>query len=276
MKNNFYKRISLILLITVFIMATLLIKATKDQVVAVVNNKKIYDSDVEKELSGSSYKMALNSLINTALIDIAFEDNVYNITNDEMDKYLEYVIDFDHNKYDLSDEDTYNFVQTYVKVRKLIEKYSLTDEELQEFIESETNQLGNKEITLKVIYGSDEDLNSMYTFNNIDKINKYIEEHSLEIIEKKVFSTVNYFATDFNKCSVNDIFLYQGDGEIDEDIYSNKNALLIVKDINNAVDTTLNLNENREEIVDVYLSKNYFKEKLKLTNSLQSYYEIKK
>lgn len=276
MKKNGYKILSTILLVVAFILFILLIKVTQDNVVAEVNDKKIYESDIQKELSGSSYQMALNGLINTLLIDNAFEDNKYTISDEDMTKHLEYVKYMNPDKFDLTDKETYNFVSTYVKVRKLIEKYSLTEGDLKEFIKSEIEHLGSKNVTLKCIYGADEELKEMYSSKDPQKINEYAKKHSLEIIENRVFSNINYFGIDFDGCSVNDVYMYDGNGEIDEDIYSTKKAVLIVEKVEEASDATLNLDKNKEEIVDAYLSKNYFKAKLKLVNTLQNDYEVKK
>jgi len=275
MKANIYKITSSILLIIVAILTVLLIRETKDNVVAKVEDKKIYESEVQKELSNSSYKMAINSLIDKSLIDKAFEDEGYTLNDDDRAKQLEYVKAMDPDKFDLKDKETYEFVSTYAKARKLIEKYSLTDDDLKEFIKSEVERLGSKNITLKCIYGTDEDLKKMDSFKDAKKINTYATEHSLETIENTVFSNINYFGINFDGCSANDIYMYDGNGEIDEDIYSTKKAILIVEKVQPASESILNLKNNKEEIVNAYLSKNYFRAKLKLINTLQNKYEIR-
>jgi hypothetical protein len=129
---------------------------------------------------------------------------------------------------------------------------------------------------LKCIYGTDEELKKMYSLKDAEKINTYAAEHSLETIDNTVFSDINYFGINFEGCSVNDVYMYDGNGEVDEDIYSAKKAILIVEKVEPTSESIMNLDKNKEEIVNVYLSKNYFRAKLKLINTLQNNYEIRK
>lgn len=51
--------------------------------------------------------------------------------------------------------------------------------------------------------------------------------------------------------------------------------IIIITNINKSDETIFNLKENKEEILNVYMSKNYFQERLDVLNVLKMKHKIK-
>ncbi|MFS0598872.1 hypothetical protein AB1L16_19385 [Peribacillus frigoritolerans] len=57
--------------------------------------------------------------------------------------------------------------------------------------------------------------------------------------------------------------------------HSSEHKIIIVTGITKSDDTLLNLKKNKKEILNVYMSKNYFQEKLDIVNVLKMKHKIK-
>lgn len=270
-KESFIIVVLLVIILSLLVVIYIL---ERKQVVATVESEKIYSSELEEKFSGKYSKMILNELINDKLIDVAFKKNGLKYSTDELEENLENMKKFNYSLKDLKDSSTRNIVETYTKTRKVAPLYVISDDDLKKYVSDMIKEDGNIVAKTKAIYADDSDLKELMKLKNQQKILNIAEKRNFMIIPRTVFSKENCFDVNIDERSSNTMFFYDGKSETVEDAYSNKKALVLIISTEYAKDTILNIHKNKEVILDGYFSKNYYKVKFALVNSLRNDFDV--
>ncbi len=120
-------------------------KAMKDKVVARVGNVEITKDELFETLAKVNGQSALDSLINYKIIDLELKKNNLTVTDEEIEKELQKVIEqaggretFDKmlEYYSYTEEDFKKDIRSNTGIRKLLEpNIKITDEEMKEYFE---------------------------------------------------------------------------------------------------------------------------------------------
>lgn len=273
MKKHATKIVILIISIILVLETFTLLKIYKNEnkVIATLDDGNITQKQLINTLDNKEKKRLADKLINEKLLNLEVEElNLASPSSKEMLEQLPYIQLFDSSKKNLADEQTKEFVEDYIYVRKLAQNYTLNDEKLTKFLEDERNNNGDFLITVKVISGNHMQLskieNALHKKNNIDYI---IKKDSLVVQEKDIFSLNNEYNKDFSQNKIGDYI------HVMNEEHSSEHKIIIVTGITKSDDTLLNLKKNKKEILNVYMSKNYFQEKLDIVNVLKMKHKIK-
>lgn len=272
MKKYATKIVILILSFILVVETFTLLKINKDdnKVLATLDDQDITQKQVLNKLDNDEIQRLADKLINEKLLDSEVKElKLASPSSKEMLEQLPYIQLFDSSKRNLADEQTKKFVEDYIYVKELAQTYTLNDEKLTKFLEDEQNKNGNLLITVKEISGNHMQLtevqNALQKKNNIDSI---IKKDSLAVQEKDIFSLNNEYNKDFSQNKIGDYVHLMNEDD------SSKMKLIIVTGITKSDDTLLNLKKNKKEILNVYMSKNYFQERLDVINVLKMKHKI--
>ncbi|UJZ87266.1 hypothetical protein L3V65_13745 [Heyndrickxia coagulans] len=256
------------------------------KVVATVNGKKIHENEVQKIIKDRYFDTALDNCIDQKLLSLE-KKKIQVPTNKQLHNEFKY--------YQLVNRNATNFdknqknVREFYYVSELIKKYTITDSELKNFVKQEYRLLGQKKDTIYILQSNHD------TVNKVEKALK--EGRDLKTVEKSynvkfkrdiIFSKDNQYGIDFTNMKKGDtLHLHYGVEDKDMsnmsnmDMSSNNNkgessphTFIVIKNIEN--NDLIDLKKNRKEIINNYISSNFYKEKVDLDNYLREKYEIVK
>jgi len=281
MSRKIHYLIESILIVVVLVLGGTLLKIHKkeNEVVASIGEKEITRNEVQDKLSGKAFNTAVDNLINSSLIDQQFQKEKGKVTEKERLEQFPYVKLADSTKKNLSDKETSSFVDEYIKVKFLSEKYELiSEDDLKGFLEEERSSFGTKVSMIKVIEGSHDKLSKLETrLNKGTKISSALKTLGLESHDEEVFSSYNEYGVDFSSMKKGEYAHHMGGSDHDDhSSHSTQHHLLYLEDTQDVNAKLFNMQENKDMIFNVYFSKNYNNVRIKLLNKLSNAYEIKK
>lgn len=247
------------------------IQQNNNNAIATLDDEIITQKQLTNQLDSKEKKRLADKLINDKIIDLEIDTlNLKSTSEEEMLKQLPYIQLFDSSKKTLADEQTKEFVKEYIHVKELAKKYTLNDEKFKKFIEDERNFNGDYLIKVQEISGNHQQLSKIEdSLKQAKDINSIIKNNSLDIKEKNIFSLTNEYNQDFSQSKVGDYL------HVMDEHHGSGHKIIIVTNINKSDETIFNLKENKEEILNVYMSKNYFQERLDVLNVLKMKHKIK-
>ncbi|MGQ7689781.1 hypothetical protein ACTGUM_10260 [Streptococcus suis] len=271
MKYNYSKILNVILILICLFLLTLIFTdiQKRNKVVATVGDEKISQKELNESLQKSYQNTTLNELINNSLINQQFKKEKLKITEKDELEQLEYIKMMDSKKKTLTDLETKNFVDQYLKVKFLSENLGIIkDNDLKTFLDEQKKENGDKIIKIREISGSHEQLIKLEEkVNTPELFDKFITDNNLKVKNNTIFSLYNDYDIDFSDKKV---------GDYDHIMDGNSMFLIVIDKVEDANSDILNLDKNKSTIINVYFSKNYNSIKVRLLNELKKLYIVKK
>jgi hypothetical protein len=279
---NVIKKLSIYMLaISLFILILYIsmVNSSKNEVIAKVGEYKITKEEVEEEIKRKYWDVALNDFINEKLI--ISEANRLGYA-DPSKKLLEKELDFAkaiNNKVDLKDEEGIRFVEYVYFVKLLSKKYTIEDSELRKFLEDE-NIDKNVYIVKRAMGIEHEVVNKIESeLKKGADIEEIESKFNIEFVEEEYENSfANPYNIDFQNMIIGNFVHIHGHSEEhdhekhDHEEHELLHGIIILSDIKKK--TISSLERDREKVLNVYLERNFHKEKLDLINYLRSSYLV--
>ncbi|MDX5486308.1 hypothetical protein NJE56_15205 [Bacillus pumilus] len=271
------------LLVVVLILGGMILKNYKkeNQVVAKIGEEELTMKDVQKKLLGKPYDTAVDNLINSSLIDQQFIKEKGEIADKDRILQFPYIKLADSTKKNLSEKDTKEYVDEYLKVKFLAQKFQLiTEEEIENFLEEEKQSFGTKISKIKVFEGEHNQLSEFESeLEKGKQINKVAEDLDINGENEEVFSSYNEYGIDFTEMKQGEYKHNMNDSNISHESSHNhgsKHQIIYLYKTQSVNKNLYNVKKNKSMILNVYFSKNYNNIRAKLLNNLMNNYDIKK
>jgi len=283
MSKKIHYVIEVCLLVVILILGGMILKNYKkeNQVVAKIGEEELTMKDVQKKLLGKPYDTAVDNLINSSLIHQQFIKEKGEIVDIDRILQFPYIKLADSTKKNLSDKDTKEYVDEYLKVKFLAQKFQLiTEEEIENFLEEEKQSFGTKISKIKVFEGEHNQLSEFESeLEKGKQINKVAKDLDIEGENEEVFSSYNEYGIDFTEMKQGEYIHNMNDLNNSHESSHNhggKHQIIYLYKTQSVNKNLYNVKKNKSMILNVYFSKNYNNVRAKLLNNLMNNYDIKK
>jgi hypothetical protein len=233
------------------------------ETVVKIGKDTISRSDIEKRIIKDYWQNTQSVMIDELLYSKEAEKlNFLNPSRSEMNNEAEIIKKTDRNPLNLSNKKDFNYVKDRIIVKKLAKKYTINDEKLEQFLRETEDFTGDHTYNVSVFEGE---------YELVNKITKDIENKvSIKAIETKYgIKFINKKLHDENEYDLNlhDFKI----GEVNH-AHGKKSHLVLI--LNSVIEEPFNIKDNREDVIETYLSKKFFHEKIEVTNYLYTKFTI--
>lgn len=235
---------------------------------AKVGGENITYNHLLSNLINENGQVSLDNLIGKSLIEQEVKSlKINDISTETEIKQLQYVKMFNPKHITIADKETKRFVEEYIKIKLLAEKYTINETSIKNFLNKEKASNGGTVLDVMAIQGTHEQVMEIESAikKGVD-IAPIIEKQTLDVEYTQIFPVNNEFEENFSNLKVGEYKHLM--------IHEKKHEIVVVKAITDAESEILNIEKNRERILDVYMSKNFYIERENVINYLKMKYEV--
>lgn len=271
------KKLSIYVLILYSLLFSLIVfkdLKTNLKVVATIDGKKIHMKDIQETINDEYFKLGLNQYIERYLLSEAAKDIDKPNSNQLKLSYENYAKLY--KRVGVFEEEQSN-VEKFYYLTELMKKYSIKDSNLNNYAKNTILSKGDKVAQVKKVVASKEMIsNIVRDLKNKETIENIQSNYNLILKKEKIYKLDSKYDLNFNELLNNKYTIISASEEDMEDVhescmYSNQNELDTLFIVDSIEDNNIeNINKDKNELIDNYITDNYYKELATLINILKS------
>jgi hypothetical protein len=300
--------VNIIYLTIILVLGSIVLKdySKSKEVLATVDDTEIKYRDVLKYMEENHMYNSVNELVNQELIEKeAKKLNLEKPSNKILSEQVKYTELLGYTNGDLSNLETKNKVINYINIKELAKKYTINDDKLKKFLTEEQGTLGNTVYHLKIYTGKHDLITKIEEdFKNKLKPQDVEGKYNIKFESKKAFPNSNEFNLDLSSMKVGEFqhvhsvieehnhsdheehnhsdheehnhseHVHQSSHEENGNSQDNINHSIVFIEKIEENPEVFSLEKNKDKIIDVYMSKNFYQERLDVLNYLRSKYVV--
>lgn len=271
------KKLSIYVLILYSLLFSLIVfkdLKTNLKVVATIDGKKIHMKDIQETINDEYFKLGLNQYIERYLLSEAAKDIDKPNSNQLKLSYENYAKLY--KRVGVFEEEQSN-VEKFYYLTELMKKYSIKDSNLNNYAKNTILSKGDKVAQVKKVVASKEMIsNIVRDLKNKETIENIQSNYNLILKKEKIYKLDSKYDLNFNELLNNKYTIISASEEDMEDVHescmhSNQNELDTLFIVDSIEDNNIeNINKDKNELIDNYITDNYYKELATLINILKS------
>lgn len=266
MIQKYFKK-ALLLLVTTYSIGTtiFLIKnyVYAKEVVSKVDSYKITRGQVEEKIIHDYWNDTVSSLTNNILLmEEAKKLGIDNVSQHELEMESNFVKKKEKTGFDLSVPKDKQYITERIIIKKLAKKYTVDDSTLNKFLSEVKGDLGDHSYNAVVFEGGHDLIEKLENELRNSDTKNVEKKYGIKLNEAKI-DEGNIYGVDPHEIIVGDV-IHLHDG----------NKHLVLKILSSDTKLIKSLEEDRDRVMETYLNKHFFREKINVINYLRSKYMV--